>query len=285
MDKRTQACLIWILILGLILGIGVTAYPLVSAWYSRQVQSGIQTDYAQIIREAEGSSIQEEKAAARRYNRQFFLGSIDPLTPAENGYYDFLNPAGNGIMGYVHIPKIGVNLLIYHGIGDDALSRGAGHLPQSSLPIGGENTHSVISAHSGMASSPMFSDLPLMEIGDVFSLEVLGEVLYYEVDQIRTVLPVDIESIRVESGKDLCTLVTCTPYGINSHRLLVRGHRVEGEAVTAEEERVVEVDPEPASDSLWLSHYIRRVGIGGILGAVVFLGVLGISALWRKRHG
>lgn len=270
------------LAMGLLIGIGVTAYPIVSASYSEKVRSEIHTEYEEVMQVLDTAVLEEAKEKAEVYNDGFFHGEIDPLTPKENGYYDFLNVAGNGIMGYVHIPKIHVNLPIYHGIGEDALSRGAGHLPQSSLPVGGANTHAVISAHSGMAASPMFSDLPLLKEGDTFTLEILGESLTYEVDKIQTVLPVDIESIRIESGEDLCTLVTCTPYGINTHRLLVRGHRIE-----TPQETVIQMDMveplELEQASIWREEYYRSLIKGTILGGIVVTVVLCAVVVIRRK--
>ena len=144
---------------------------------------------------------------------------------ASEDYKNQLNIAGTGIMGYVNIPSIHVHLPIYHGSETRTLERGIGHLLGSSLPVGGETTHSILTAHSGMASQKMFSDLPQLRIGDVFYLEVLGETLAYQVDQIKTVLPHDVTYLGIEENRDLCTLVTCTPFGVNTHRLLVRGSR------------------------------------------------------------
>lgn len=148
----------------------------------------------------------------------------------EKQYYEqLLNVSGNGIMGYIEIPSIDVMLPIYHGTSEEVLQVAIGHIEGSSLPIGGESTHSVISGHRGLPSSRLFTDIDQLSEGDTFTLMVLDEVLTYEVDQIRIVEPEDISLLAIEEGQDLCTLVTCTPYGVNSHRLLVRGHRVENQ--------------------------------------------------------
>lgn len=284
MNRKTQLCVIVVLLLGMIGGIGVTAYPMISAIYSARVRSEIYTQFEEEIQETDVSVLDADRYAAYLYNASFSSGGLDPLTPTENGYYELLNVSGSSIMGYVHIPKIHVDLPIYHGIGEDALSRGAGHLPQSSLPVGGESTHSVISAHSGMASSPMFSDLPLMEEGDQFQIEVLGERLTYEIDRIQIVLPVAIDSIQIENGKDLCTLVTCTPYGINTHRLLVRGRRVETvQAETKSAEMIADLQP-VSNESVWMDAYVHSVVVGVLLGIVGLLIFTIMFLLWRQRN-
>ena len=161
-------------------------------------------------------------------------------------------------MGYVHIPKLGVSLPIYHGTEEETLDRGIGHLIGSSLPIGGGSTHAILTGHSGLASQKMFSDLDKLEIGDTFYLEVLNEVLAYEVDQINTVLPHDTTYLGLEDGKDLCTLVTCTPFGVNTHRLLIRGHRI---AYTPEDEESPTIEPAETSepvDSTWEQEYEKH---------------------------
>ena len=149
------------------------------------------------------------------------------MKPEKNGYTEQLVLDGVDAMGYIEIPAISVTLPIYHGVSSTALSKGVGHMPQSSLPVGGETTHTVLSAHTGMAGNPGFSDLETLHAGDTFSLHVLGETLTYAVTQMQVVLPAEVDSVQIQAGKDLCTLVTCTPFGVNSHRLLVRGHRID----------------------------------------------------------
>ncbi|MCD7736430.1 MAG: class C sortase [Lachnospiraceae bacterium] len=151
-------------------------------------------------------------------------------------YESLLNAAGDGIMGYIEIPKIGIKIPIYHGTEDEVLTKGAGHLFGSSLPVGGESTHAVIAAHRGLPSAPLFTDLDLLEVGDQFYLYILDDILAYEVDQVLVVEPDETESLVCEQGEDYVTLVTCTPYGVNTQRLLVRGHRVEYTAERYEEE-------------------------------------------------
>ena len=179
-------------------------------------------------------------------------------------------------MCYIDIPKINVYLPVQHGTDADTLERAVGHVVGTSLPVGGSSTHAVLSAHSGMASSKLFSDIDQLAVGDMFYIHVLGEVLAYKVDAIHTVLPTDTSLLQIADGKDLVTLVTCTPFGVNTHRLLVRGHRVpyvpEQEATAAAEK--------PAASS-WTQHYLTGLGIG--LGAVAVAGG-GYFLMRRKRH-
>ena len=223
--------------------------------------------------------MQEAKQWATAYNLAITPGTADAyseeslLSAAEN-YDNQLNIAGNGIMGYVEIPKIQVNLPIYHGTDAEELDRGVGHLLGSSLPVGGENTHTILSGHSGMASQKMFTDLEQLTQGDVFYLNVLGETLAYQVTEINTVLPYETDLLGIAPGEDLCTLVTCTPYGVNSHRLLVRGSRIPYEEAAAMEEETASVEP---AASTWEAKYLQGLLIGcaaaGGVSAVVFLAV------------
>lgn len=271
MDGRKMRLLIALAVSLFLISGAVMLYPPVAAWYTERTRSVVHTKYQEII-DAAGTSVTDDiREAARRWNTDLFSRKFDPLDPENNGYYDQLNIGGAGIMGYIRIPKISVELPVYHGTSSTTLDRGAGHMPQSSLPIGGENTHAVISAHSGMAASPMFSDLSSLVFGDRFELEVLGELLTYEVDQILTVLPADIDAIQIERGQDLVTLITCVPFGVNTHRLLVRGHRVEN-APNAEDpagNRDTESDSE--GGSVWLTEYTRSLLRGVLIGVLIAL--------------
>ena len=216
-----------------LLALGMTLYPIISTIYNEKHQSQIHTQYQEQVEQVDDSAIRKAKELAIAYNEAIQPGaqmsdafSNDALLWASEDYKNQLNIAGTGIMGYVNIPSINVHLPIYHGTETKTLEKGIGHLLGSSLPVGGDTTHSILTAHSGMASQKMFSDLPQLKIGDVFYLEVLGETLAYQVDQIKTVLPYDVTYLGIEEGRDLCTLVTCTPFGVNTHRLLVRGTRI-----------------------------------------------------------
>lgn len=211
-----------------LLGISVMLYPALSRLWNRHVQSRAIADYTHSCENLSGQDSHALFRAAENYNAA--LNQLpNPLLDFRkiDGYNDLLNPEGNGVMGYLFIDKIAVVLPVYHGTAQSVLQIAAGHLQGSSLPTGGRSTHCVISAHSGMPGARLFTDLALLEVGDTFSLTVLDRVLTYRVDEIHTVEPQNREFLGIHSDADLCTLMTCTPYGINSHRLLVRGSRTE----------------------------------------------------------
>ena len=276
MKKRTQTIFAALLFL---IALGLTLYPPISNYVNRRYASQIQTAYRELIQQTNNSVLEEAGQQAIAYNLAITPGtsnaySEEQLVSAAEKYNSQLDIAGNGIMGYVEIPKIQVNLPIYHGTEAEVLDRGVGHLLGSSLPIGGENTHAVLSGHSGMASQKMFTDLEQLTPGDVFYLNVLNETLAYQVTEINTVLPYETELLGILPGKDLCTLVTCTPYGVNTHRLLVRGTRIPyAEAAVLEEETA---SAAPAA-STWEVKYLQGIFLGlsaavGI-GAAIFAGI------------
>ena len=217
-----------VLLLVLLTGLSLLLYPTVSDYWNSFHQTRAIASYIDAVAQLDDESYEQYLEDAREYNQRL-LESRNPFLPTEEEteeYESLLNISGNGVMGYVEIPSIDVSLPIYHGTEDTVLQIAIGHIEGSSLPVGGESTHCVISGHRGLPSARLFTDLDKMQEGDVFILRVLDEVLTYEVDQIHIVEPQDTEYLKIEKGQDLCTLVTCTPYGINSHRLLVRGHRI-----------------------------------------------------------
>ena len=220
-----------LLVAVLLAGLSLLLYPFVSNYWNSLHQSQAIAAYMDDVRKLDDSTYEAMWEEAQRYNASL-LEDENRFFPndEEKQYYEqLLNVSGNGIMGYIEIPSIDVMLPIYHGTSEEVLQVAIGHIEGSSLPIGGESTHSVISGHRGLPSSRLFTDIDQLSEGDTFTLMVLDEVLTYEVDQIRIVEPDDISLLAIEEGQDLCTLVTCTPYGVNSHRLLVRGHRVENQ--------------------------------------------------------
>lgn len=224
-DHLTTSLLVIILVAGL----SLLLYPTISDYWNSFHQSQAISSYAENVANLREDQYEEIWNAARDYN-QTLLGRAAGLALSQEQketYESLLNISGLGIMGYIEIPKIDCALPIYHGTEESVLQIAVGHLEWSGLPVGGENSHCVLSGHRGLPSAKLFTNLDKMQEGDVFMLRVLDEVLTYEVDQIQIVEPQELGSLKIEEGEDLCTLVTCTPYGINSHRLLVRGHRIE----------------------------------------------------------
>ena len=216
------------LALGFLIGISVLLYPAFSSYWNSKTQSRAIVDYETVMEQFEPEDYSALFHAADDYNEALRAVEFPLLNYKEvPGYYDALKIEGTSIMGYVKIDKIGVELPIYHGTSDEVLSRGVGHLEGSSLPVGGESTHSVMSAHRGLPSAKLFTDLDRLEVGDTFQITVLDRVLTYQVDQVKVITPREIDDLQIVEGKDYCTLFTCTPYGINTHRLLVRGIRIE----------------------------------------------------------
>lgn len=225
------------LIVVFFVGVSVLLYPTVSDYWNSLHQSQAIATYADSVENMDEQDYEKLWDAAVSYNQKLFqsghgLGLKDE---EKEEYNELLDVSGTGIMSYIEIPKIKCSLPIYHGTDEGVLQIAVGHIEGSSLPVGGLNTHCVLSGHRGLPSAKLFSNLDKLEEGDIFMIRTLDQTLTYEVDQIRIVLPDEVDDLKVEEGKDLCTLVTCTPYGINTHRLLVRGHRVanqeEAEAV------------------------------------------------------
>ncbi len=260
-----------------IAALGLMLYPLAGELLSERYHSDVETTYTAAIENTDDTELTAQREAAEQYNAMlsgtaFIMeggASAPPLTYAEQ-------LTVGGVMCYVDIPKINVYLPVQHGTAADTLERAVGHVVGTSLPVGGESTHAVLSAHSGMASSKLFSDIDQLAEGDTFYIHVLGDTLAYKVDTIHTVLPTDTSLLQIEDGKDLVTLVTCTPFGVNTHRLLVRGHRV---PYTPEQEATAAAE-KPAASS-WTRHYLTGLGIG--LGAVAVAGS-GYFLMRRKRH-
>ena len=214
-----------------LIGLSILLYPMVSDAWNRYRDSLLISNYSSSVSSDDNSEkIDSMWKAAQEYNEQIKQESVPDAFSVRDGqtdstYESLLNLNGDGMMGYVEIPVIDVSIPIYHYTTDESLEKGAGHLFGSSLPVGGESTHAILSAHRGLPSAKLFTDLNLVEKGDVFYLHILDKTLAYEVDQIQTVLPEETDSLAITEGKDYVTLVTCTPYAVNTHRILVRGHR------------------------------------------------------------
>ena len=256
--------------------LGLLLYPLIGELMSEKYHSDVETTYTAAIEDTDKTELTAQREAAQQYNAMLSGAatitkggaSAPPLAYAQQ-------LTVGGVMAYVDIPKINVYLPVQRGTDADTLERAVGHVVGTSLPVGGSSTHAVLSAHSGMASSKLFSDIDQLAADDTFYIHVLGEVLAYKVDAIHTVLPTDTSLLQIEDNKDLVTLVTCTPFGVNTHRLLVRGHRVP----YVPEQEVPAATEKPVASS-WTQHYLTGLGIG--LGVVAAIG--GGYFLVRRFH-
>lgn len=228
MKKKKSIISTIVLLLALLVGLSVMLYPIVSNWWNERHQAKAIATYQKSVEQLDESECERIFAEAEEYNRQLFETPAPLLNYELMPNYDkILDISGTGIMGYITIPQLQLELPIYHGTSPEVLNIAVGHLQGSSLPVGGENTHAVISAHRGLPSAKLFSDLDDLAEGDTFTVTVLDRTLTYEVDLISIVLPEETEKLDMIKGMDYVTLTTCTPYGINTHRLLVRGQRVE----------------------------------------------------------
>lgn len=218
-----------LLIIIFILGLCLLLYPTVSDWWNSSRQSRVIQTYTETVENMQDTELEEILSKARDYNDLIRKkGGYKFLSEEEiKRYNNILDITGTGIMAYINIPSINVSLPVYHGVDDSILQVAVGHIEWSCFPVGGEDTHSVLSGHRGLPSAKLFTNLDRLVEGDIFEIHILKETITYQVDQILVVEPADVAALRIIDGEDLCTLVTCTPYGVNSHRLLVRGHRIE----------------------------------------------------------
>lgn len=286
MHKKRILLHVLFLVLFLI-GIGAAAYPAFGNWYAEQKQSVVLTEYEKALAKIEDADLTDAFKQAEIYNDALFTGEIDEKERPDYG--ELLCTTEDGIMGYVEIPAIQIRLPIYHGCTENELSKGAGHLPSSSLPVGGKSTHAVLAAHSGRADSKMFTDLDQVKEGDLVYLYVLNKTLTYEVDKITVTTPDDTDAIQIIDGEDLLTLLTCTPYGTNTHRLLVRGHRIfpdETRSASNSSEEKPEHTDTAVHRSTWTNEY-RNGLTEGLLFALLILLIsvflYGIIRLKAKR--
>lgn len=264
-----------VMVIGLLVGIGLLAYPSIANYWNQFHQSRAIMSYSEAVDSMSKEDYEKILKSAREYNERLAERGLHwVMTDAEREeYMKELNIDGNGIMGYISVPKFHIRVPIYHGTEESVLQTAIGHLETTSLPVGGENTHCQISGHRGLPSARLFTDLDKIREGDTWTVTILNETLTYECDQIRIVEPEDLSELQLVEGKDLCTLITCTPYGINTHRLLVRGHRVpnaQGSAdVTADG---IQIEP------------IYIAPVLAIPGIILLLIVLMISTRRAKKH-
>ena len=264
-----------VLILMFFCGLLIFLYPTLSNVYNEYLNKKLIGDYIEESGKVDYEAYAEEKAAARLFNEN--LNNPEKLEELGLSYENVLNVGNNGIMGYIEIPKISVSLVIYHTTDEDNLQNGIGHLETSSLPIGGESTHCVLAGHTGLPSAKLLTNIDHLDVGDRFTIHVLDEVLTYQVDKIVVVEPHEVDHINVVTGKDYVTLVTCTPYGVNSHRLLVRGVRAEESQLAGSEQLLV-----PNEVEVIQIHYLLTFSLLGF-GAVALVCYQIYSMLQRKR--
>ncbi|PSJ32088.1 sortase [Peptostreptococcus russellii] len=261
----------------LLVAFSVLLYPTLSSYLNEKNSSKVVSYYDEESIKLSETEKEQMLEDARAYNQEM-LGNIDLIDPSskenteiDERYQSLLNPDGTGMMGYIHIPKINIELPIYHGTSEAVLQAGVGHFWGTSLPVGGESTHTVLTGHRGLPTKTLFTNIDKLEEGDIFYIKVLDETLAYQIDQILTVLPEETDALAIESGKDYATLVTCTPYAINTHRLLVRGYRIPYEEAT-EQESDVDVKPELS--------FTAKVLIVTII--VIFIGLI-ITVMYSMR--
>lgn len=261
-----------ILVIMLVAGIFLLAYPTFADWWNSFHATRAIATYTEQIENMNTEEFDRMRAEAAAYNERLLHESNRYIQSDEQlaEYNSILDVTGTGIMGYIDIPKIRVTLPIYHTTEESVLQVAIGHIPGTSFPIGGEGTHCVLSGHRGLPSARLFTDIDRMAEGDTFQMQILNETLTYEVDQIRTVLPAELDELQIEEGRDYCTLVTCTPYGINTHRLLIRGHRVETE-------EVIHI----SADAVQLNQYYAAAAIAAVI--IVIL-LAGLFIRTRHRH-
>ena len=273
--KKNRSTIILILIF--LVGLSVMLYPTVSDYINQKNQSRAVASYSEEVENLSDVDYQAYFDAADDYNRRLAETPDAFYRPEEvSGYTDTLDVSGTGIMGYITISKIGVELPVYHGTSDGVLQVAAGHLEGSSLPVGGAGTHAVISAHRGLPSAKLFTNLDELEVGDTFTITVLDRVLTYEVDQISIVLPTETDLLQPVEGKDYVTLMTCTPYGINTHRLLVRGKRIEN----AENQKHIRV----MADALRIEPIIVAPALAVPMLLVMLVVMLAVPRLRKRKN-
>lgn len=265
-----------VMLIVFVLGVAIVAYPVISDHRNSKIQSKAISDYKEVVDNASESQLERMKVAAQLYNQALYESQKGdkPLPEGTSDYEDILNINGDGIMGYIVIPMIDVELPIYHGTDENVLQVATGHSETSSLPVGGENTHAMILGHRGLPFVRLFNDLDQLEKGDYFELHILNDVLCYEIYDIVIVEPKELSSLRIMGGEDIVTLMTCTPYGINTHRLLVKGKRIEKS----------EVDLLVSSEARRINRTYVAIAVCLALWAAVMIFMICVSLKRRSRR-
>ena len=291
---KSEKILLIIAIIFIIVGTGIFLYPSISNYFAEKNHVEAIRNYDKMVVKIGEDSLKKEKEKAQTYNENlsgdpvhdpFVLGSGYALP--EN-YKEVLNISGDGIMGYIQIPKISVDLPIYHGTSEEVLEKGVGHIQNTSVPIGGNSTHSVLTGHTGLPNAELFTRLDELVEGDIFYIHVLNEILTYKVYEIKVVLPDNIDELRITSGEDLVTLVTCTPYGVNSHRLLVKAERVEYEDYTENNGNTTEVSNNSntinnvETKKTNKQYYLTGIQIGTVILVIVLITTLIVGIIIKR---
>lgn len=289
MKNNSEKLLLIISIIFIILGVGIFLYPSISNYLAEKNHIDIIRNYDNLIVKINEEKINEEKEKARIYNENlsgdpvhdpFVIGSGYALP--EN-YKEVLNVSDDGVMGYVEIPKISVYLPIYHGTSDEVLEKGVGHIQNTSVPIGGNSTHSILTGHTGLPNAELFTRLDELGIGDIFYIHVLNDVLTYKVFETKVILPDKIDELRILNGKDYVTLVTCTPYGVNSHRLLVKAERVEYEEYFANKDNTNNEGTNTKTENVGKHYYLTGTQIGIVLLILIFTIIIIVWLSIRRK--
>ncbi len=291
MKNNSEKLLLIISIIFIILGVGIFLYPSISNYLAEKNHIDIIRNYDNLIVKINEEKINEEKEKARIYNENlsgdpvhdpFVIGSGYALP--EN-YKEVLNVSDDGVMGYVEIPKISVYLPIYHGTSDEVLEKGVGHIQNTSVPIGGNSTHSILTGHTGLPNAELFTRLDELGIDDIFYIHVLGDVLTYKVFETKVILPDKIDELQILNGKDYVTLVTCTPYGVNSHRLLVKAERVEYEEYSTGKSNTNSEETPSKTENISKHYYLTGTQIGiVILALILMITVIIIVSMRNKKN-
>ena len=288
-EKRiTDKITLIVSILFILIGTIIFLYPTVSNYLAEKNQVEIIREYEEMVVQIDENQINEEMQKAKTYNENLSGEPVhDPFVAGSGyalpeNYKEVLNLSEDGVMAYIEIPKISVYLPIYHGTSNEVLEKGVGHIQSTSIPIGGISTHSVLTGHTGLPSAELFTRLDELDIGDIFYIHVLNEVLTYKIYETKVILPDDIDELQITSGKDLITLVTCTPYGVNTHRLLVKAERTEYEEYVTDEKEI-NTDNSNSENKEEKNYYIEGIKMGILIFIVIIIIMIIIFIIKKKK--
>lgn len=291
MKNNSEKILLIIASFFIILGVGIFLYPSISNYLAKKNNVDIIRNYDEVIVETDDDKLLEEKEKAQIYNENlsgdpvhdpFVMGSGYALP---DNYKEVLNIANDSVMGYLEIPKISIYLPIYHGTSEETLEKGVGHIQNTSVPVGGKSTHSVLTGHTGLPNAELFTRLDELNVDDIFYIHVLNDVLTYKVYETKIILPDKIDELQILNEKDFVTLVTCTPYGVNSHRLLVKAERVEFEEyVENKNEDNKEIEKESTNINRYYYLTGTQIGITVLFGLLMIIVIIVLSRIWREKN-